>query len=209
MRIERNQTIAGFPAIKVRQAMRDHLDRAIRIDRFADLLGCSQLTSEGVLKVLEREGFVERVGDFLKPSLRGSALAQATASKPLRRGTAERLASDVVHRAELVNATDIFAYRVKTMVLFGSFLSGADRISDVDIACELVPRWAGEEQDEAEEFSRALHEGRFRNASECVAWPKLEVLQYLKSRSRGLSIQELSGWILKQDRHLVIFSDGL
>ena len=34
------------------------------------------------------------------------------------------------------------------------------------------------------DFTRALHEGRFRNTTEAVAWPKLEVLRFLKNGSR-------------------------
>lgn len=171
MRIERNQIIAGHPAVEIRRLMRDYLDRPVRIERLANLPACSLLASASTLKALEREGFLERVGNVLKPSLKGSALAQASAAPPLCRSTAERLVSQVVDRATSINSADIFAYRVRTLVIFGSFLTGADRINDVDVACELVPRWNGEEQDEAEQFSRSLHEGRFRNASESAAWP--------------------------------------
>jgi hypothetical protein len=193
--------------MKVRRLMRDYLVRPIPVGNLSELLDCSTVTAKRVLAHLEREGFVERVNGVVKPSLKGSALAQARASKPLHRSTAERLVSEVVQRAKIVNATDILAYRVKTMVVFGSFLNRADRLNDVDIACGLVPRWKGEDQEEAEQFSRLLHEGRFRNSSESFAWPKLEVLQYLKSRSRGLSVQELNQWILDENKHIVVFSE--
>ena len=61
-------------------------------------------------------------------------------------------------------------------------------------------------QGEAEELRRAACDRPFRNTCEDVAWPRLEILRFLKSRSRGLSIQELSDWVLKQN-HKVIFRD--
>ena len=36
--------------------------------------------------------------------------------------------------------------------------------------------------------------------------PKLEVIQFLKARARGLSIQELDDWILQSEDHRIVFS---
>jgi hypothetical protein len=41
--------------------------------------------------------------------------------------------------------------------------------------------------------------------SHWAIWPKLEVLQALKARSRGLSIQEISDFIEEQTEHRVIY----
>ena len=149
-----------------------------------------------------------QVGDHYEPSLKGSALAQATAAKPLERSTAKRLVLGVVERAKLINADDDGAYRVSMLVVFGGFVAGAERPNDVDVACRLKPRWQGAAQEDAEELRRAVRDRRFRNTWECVAWPKLEVIRFLKSRSRGLSVQELDDWILKQEKHSIVYRDG-
>jgi hypothetical protein len=78
----------------------------------------------------------------------------------------------------------------------------------VDVACRLQPRWQGANQEKAEDLRRAASDRRFRNTWECAAWPKLEVLGFLKSRSRGLSVQELDDWIVNQERHSIIYRDG-
>jgi hypothetical protein len=86
------------------------------------------------------------------------------------------------------------------LVVFGSYVDGLERPNDLDVHCQLVPRWRSYVQRETEESRRANHERRFRNISQWAAWPKLEILRFLKSRSRDLSIQELDDWILKQER---------
>ncbi len=106
-----------------------------------------------------------------------------------------------------MNLDDDYAFRVRMLVVFGSYLDGGERLNDVDMACQLAPRWSGERQDEAEMLSRGLHAGRFRNVAEWAIWPKLEVLRFLKSGSRGLSIQELDDWIMQQAKHLIVFEE--
>ncbi len=207
MRIESGQMIAGFPAVQIRRLMRETVGRPISLRSIREVLQCSAPTASMVLAELRNEGLVVAVDGHIEPSLKGSALAQATAAKPLIRSTAELLVSGVVARAKAINADDDWAYRVALVVVFGSFVAGAARPNDVDVACRLDPRWRGEAQSEAEDRRRILSDRRFRNISESVVWPKLEVLRFLKSRSRGLSIQELNDWILKQEKHKVVFQD--
>jgi predicted nucleotidyltransferase len=199
--------IAGFPAVQIRRLMRETVGRPITLRWVREVLQCSDATANSVLNDLQREDQVVAVNGHLEPSLKGSALAQATAARPLVRSTAELLVSEVVARAKAINADNEWAYRVTMLVVFGSFVGGAERPNDVDVACKLEPRWQGEAQSEAEDERRLFSDRRFRNISECVVWPKLEVLRFLKSRSRGLSIQELNDWVLKQEKHKVVFQD--
>lgn len=208
MRIDANQTIAGFPAVKIRQLMRETVGRPIALRWVEEVLDCPKPIADRVLADLQREGLITSVDGHLEPSLKGSALAQATAAKPLLRSSAERLVSELVKRATLINANDAWAYRIDILVVFGSFVGGAERPNDVDVACKLLPRGQGEAQAEAEQRRRKLHNNTFRNTWQCLAWPKLEIFRFLKSRSRGLSVQELDDWILKQEKHLIVFRDG-
>lgn len=133
MRIDKGQCIAGFPADKIRELMRETLGRAITTRSVSEALGCSHDDAPGVLAELERQGWVWRVRDHLEPSLKGSALAQATAAKALRRSTAERVVAELIARARALNEQKEFAYRLKELVLFGSYLNGSERVNDVDV----------------------------------------------------------------------------
>ncbi len=165
-----------------------------------------QTGADDVLATLQRAGFVTPVDGRLEVSPKGNALAQATAAKPLLRSKAAQLISELVRRAKLVNADDGWAYMVERLVVFGSFVRGAVRPNDVDIACKLAPRWTGDAQAQAEERRRDLYLGQFRNTIHYLYWPKFEVLRFLKARSRGLSMHELDDWILKH-KHEVIFEE--
>jgi predicted nucleotidyltransferase len=207
MRIHTDQKIAGYPAVQIRQLMRETVGRSITLRFVQEILVCSDSSARQVMKNLETEGFIEPVQGHFEPSTKGSALAMAKAAPPLRRETAERLMTEVINRARTINGDENWAYRVGKLVAFGSYVRGEERPNDVDIACELLPRWFGEEQRAKEQLRREARVELFRNAGHWAAWPKLEVIRFLKARARGLSIQELDDWILHVGDYRIVFSD--
>lgn len=207
MRISADEKIAGYSALKIRKLMRETVGRSITSRYVREMLSCSDSRAARILSQLEKGGFVESVRDYWAATTKGSALAMATAAPPLRRETAERLVADLVGRAHLINGDDTWAYRVEMLVIFGSYLRGVERPNDVDIGCDLRPRWSGEAQLNKEQERRHERGERFRNISEWAMWPKLEVIRCLRARARGLSIHELEDWI-KSMEHKVIFEDS-
>jgi hypothetical protein len=205
MRITPDQTIAGYPAVLIRQLMRKTVGGSIRLRTVCLVLRCSDSEAASVLNRLKKDGFIESVRGRLEPSTKGSALAMATAAPPLRRATAARLVADLIERARALNADDSWAYRIGTVVLFGSYVRGVDRPSDVDVACELRPRWRFDRQCAREHVRRENRGKPFRNMSEWATWPRLEVFRFLRARARGLSIHELENWILQNTDHQVVF----
>jgi hypothetical protein len=206
MRITADQRIAGYPAVQIRQLMRETVGRSITVRYVREILHCSDSVATRILSHLQKTGFVESVKVYLEPTTKASALAMATAAPPLRRETASRLVAGLIDRARAVNTDDRWAYRVAVIVVFGSYVSGVERPSDVDVACELRPRWTDERQRQQEQVRRKTRGKRFRNISEWATWPKLEVFRFLKARARGLSIHELEDWIMTTD-HKVLFKD--
>ena len=208
MRITAGQKIAGYSAVKIRELMRRTGSRPLTPQTVRQILGCSKDAATCTLNRLHSEGFLNSVDGHWTMSTRGAALAMATAAAPLRRATASGLIADLVGRGHEVNADDTWAYRIETLVVFGSYVRGADRPNDVDVACELRPRWRADKQQAQEQLRRRAREGEFRNLTEWAAWPKLEVFRFLKARSRGLSIHELEDWILQSTDHQVVFEHG-
>ena len=191
MRIRTDQTIVGYPALQVRQLMRKTVGRPITLRYVQEILQCSSSSARRVMRNLEAEGFTDSVHGTFEPSTKGSALAMATAAPPLRRETAERLIRDVINRARAVNRNGEWAYRIRRLVLFGSCVRGADRPNDVDIACELVPRFKGEEQRLKEQARRDAQDRPFRNVAHWASWPQLEVVQFLKGVPAGFRCTNL------------------
>jgi predicted nucleotidyltransferase len=123
---------------------------------------------------------------------RGHAFANATAGKPISRGTAERVLREFMDRVNAVNASKEYAFKIESAVLFGSMLSCADRLGDVDVAIDLQRRISDSvkfrqqcdrRRHVAEEKGRA-----FSTAIDWATWPKKEVVLQLKARSRTLSL---------------------
>jgi len=129
----------------------------------------------------------------------------------LRRETAQRKLAEFLERVRRINNDDYYLYRVKRVLLFGSYLRDAERINDIDIAVELAPRHTDDEERWALHHTRvndAIRGGRrFSNISEETSWPEIEVLLALKARSRAISLHPTEDAILERTEYRVLFED--
>jgi hypothetical protein len=101
---------------------------------------------------------------------------------------------------------------VESVVVFGSYLSGAKRLNDLDIAVELRAKWhdnASFQNYRNASLDRArARRRRFRNLMEEVCWPQLEVVSILKNRSRTISFCEWNSLLLMEGLcYCVVFGD--
>ena len=73
----------------------------------------------------------------------GQRLSSATAARPISRKAAEKALHEFLERVERVNRDHRFLGRVNRVALFGSMLrEEVDRLSDVDLAVEVVAKIA-------------------------------------------------------------------
>jgi predicted nucleotidyltransferase len=125
------------------------------------------------------------------------------------RETAERHHEEFLERVRELNADDGYLYRCVRVVVFGSYLDpDAARLSDVDLAIELAPRYEGEEFDRRydERIQHALARGRrFSNIVEQAAWPQNEVRRFLKAGSRVISLEDTRDKVLERVDHEEIY----
>jgi predicted nucleotidyltransferase len=152
-------------------------------------------------------------GPWYELTDQGTRLAQASAAAPLRRATAERKLREFMARVEQVNQSEEFAYRVKRVVLFGSYLTDAERVNDIDLAVELAPRWdgfdVGIQYQKEQERVRLAPRHRTRNALAIQQWPWREVLHFLKARSRAFSFHDIRDPILHGIAKRVLYPSDL
>jgi predicted nucleotidyltransferase len=146
MRIEENQFIAGVPAKDVRRFMRRTAGFIIRPRTVTHVLGFPEDDAHQLLRKFEVEGLVTPTDDHWEATAKGHALEMATAAPPLKKETAERLLAELITRARAINSDSRWAYRVASLVVFGSVVAGKDRLNDVDIGCKLVQRFSGKRQ---------------------------------------------------------------
>lgn len=201
MRITTTQLIAGQPAPRVRQLMRAIGHRAWYVRGIADFFEITDSTARRLIRQLVREGYLERAErEWDKQPAwgltdLGVSLAKATAARPITRARADQLLREVAARMAAVEA-EPFAFRVSRGFVFGSYLDPlAERLGDLDVAVELLPRildpdarWKFKEG----RIRLAQHEGRrFGNISEMYDWPWREVMLFLRARRRALSLLDV------------------
>jgi hypothetical protein len=199
MRITREEVVAGHSALRVRGFLR-RFERGFFMHSAAESFmqlkprqAAEFINDLVALELIEPTTPFENKAAF-QVATRGHAFTNATAAKPISRRTAERVLREFVGRVNAVNASNEYAFVVKSAVLFGSMLSGVDRLGDVDVAIDLRPSISDSAGFRQQcDLRRYLAEERgraFPNVIEWATWPQKEVVLRLKARSRSLSLHE-------------------
>jgi hypothetical protein len=189
-------------------------DLHFKAENIAYVLQISEEKAAELLDALLALGYVgppssvEDKGLF-ESTVKGNALTLAHASKPIQRKTADRILDEFLARVENVNEDAYFLYKVDDVRVFGSYLTDADRLGNLDVALTLVPFT------EDQVAFRKLCEGRIReaykagrqfsNIVERLFWPRREVLLFLKNRSKALSLHESDDSVVKDDNARVAY----
>ena len=197
MRIDAKGEICGYPALMVRKTLRSL--------RTADGWGLLALEATAKLspgagralaEALQMNGLIELTdpGRWTVTQA-GRTLAAATAAAPVSRRTAERALEQFLERVARVNGDPYFLARVNRLALYGSMLRPeVERLSDVDLAIQLVPKEADFErlrEANAERVEQLAHLGqRFNNFLEGQFCWFLETFRFLKGRSRVISLAD-------------------
>ncbi|MBI2872944.1 MAG: hypothetical protein HYY00_07150 [Chloroflexi bacterium] len=197
MRIARGQLIAGVPALQARAVLRAIAGTPGHEAGSAFVAGyikTSESEARLILEQIEDAGYVERStpgGDWWKPTATGMSLQAATAMKPLKRSTAERLVRGLLERADEVRCEAYWLWKVHWIGVFGSYTTNAESLGDIDLSVS----WAPAMEDEAafhktEEQRRRETDRTFSRYRDYLYWPKTEVKQFLRNRSPYISISE-------------------
>jgi hypothetical protein len=151
-------------------------------------------------------------GTWWEVSAGGKRVALAGAAKKISRKTADRLVLTLLHRAEEINASRDYLYRIRRITAFGAYVEGEPVIDDVDVEIELEQKEPDAKKHAELLLQRAAQEkskGReFGSQADELGWGELEVLLYLKSRSRYLSFIQISPEWRKTLPSRVLFGGG-
>lgn len=140
---------------------------------------------------LVTDGFVTQVrSDHWRATASGREL-QAVSRASMRRETADATVEQLALRIQTINKTRTYAMRLSDVVLFGSYVSDAPKVGDVDVAVELAPRFEDEEQQAAAENEARNRAPQRSNIPKWAIWPRTEVMRALRGRSR-IDVRELS-----------------
>jgi predicted nucleotidyltransferase len=199
MIVRKDQEIAGYAAPVIRQLLREMGSRHTGHTFVKKVLGCSDQDAVQLMRALQTAGYVSSCSGDKDPSLYsrtadGNRLAVASL-RPVSRTTADRVLRGFVERIRKANSNRSFLYTITAAVVFGSAVSEAKELGDVDVAVRLERKtmdWEKHVQLSYERVWDARRKGRrFRNITEQVFWPTIEIRNFLRSRTRQLSIHEI------------------
>lgn len=185
MRITKEEVVAGHSALRVRGFLRRFESGFFMLSAAEGFMQLKSRRAEDFINDMVALELIEPTMPFgdraaFQVTTRGHAFANATAAKPISRGTAERVLREFVDRVNTVNASKEYAFKVKSAVLFGSMLSCVDRLGDVDVAIDLRPCISDSARFRQQcDFRRHLAEERgraFPTVNEWATWPKKEVV---------------------------------
>lgn len=161
-----------------------------------------------------------RAGGYLDPadqwgrypvSDRGRRVGKAKLTARISRKTADRALEKFLGRCEVLKTEESLIYRVEQAILFGSYLSNASDLGDIDIAVRLSPktkdheRWRAMRKASIEEAEAA---GRhFASFSRESFYPEDQVMVFLKARSRFLDLVNTEDFE-PETEYRVIYTDA-
>jgi hypothetical protein len=127
------------------------------------------------------------------------------------RRAAEQKLNEFMDRVREVNEAGRFLYRVRKVVLFGSFLTKSSTIGDLDVAIELIPK----EPDSKKHSELVLAHGNaavlngrhFRNFVQVLDFAAQEVRSFLKAGSRIIQLTDCRDGVLKIAKSQVLYED--
>ena len=194
MKVEKNRTIGGAPLIKVRDLLRymgagrGGSGRVMTRKGIADRVGfdiACELVREGLLAVCkdrqDREPWYEGTDAAVR-------LANALMIKRITRAETDHYVAELLQRADDINANPDLLYRVKRITAFGSYITDAADLGDIDIAVELENKVPAGQRSEANR-ARAAASGR-KNLSwnDQLTFGECEVERLLKGRNPYVSL---------------------
>ncbi len=213
MRINPKETILGFPILEIRRLLR-HGHTGVSVQMATSMLSIPEDKAKQLLEGLFEQGYVEpaKLGGrpWWQNTIKGQALAMAKAGgSPSSRRTADRIFAEFMERVKKVNEDPYYLYKVTKVVLFGSYLTDAPQVNDIDVAVDLVLK----EEDPQRCYQlmdarirEAAEQGReFSSITDLYGWPEREVQLFLKSRSRILSLHLADDPVLRQVESKVVY----
>jgi len=216
MRIKPDEDVAGFPARKIKELLRQSVD-FLSARHVTKILDIKTEQAIQLLERLEQCGLLERNPALpnsddeqsWKRTVKGGALANALFSTPVSRQSVEKTMREFLDRVQQVNCSSRFLYRVRKVVVFGSFLSDAPFVGDLDLAVDLCPKEKDSRKHSELIRARANEAAscgrRFRIYVEALRFAEQEVIMFLKARSRILQLTRCDDGILTITESRVIY----
>jgi predicted nucleotidyltransferase len=201
MRIDTSSKIGGFPLLKIRDLLKRNSYQNVNI--VSNFLNVGPDVAAALLDELVKLELVELVNDnhiTHQNTVAGNSLALSKAIPSISREKADLIFAEFMQRVKEVNENPYYLYKVKLVLLFGSYITDAPFVNDIDMAIELIQKEEYKEnwrEVAKKRLSEAREKGvRFGSFLNQLSYPQTEVRLFLKSKSRYLSFHPTDDAIL-------------
>jgi len=215
MRISRNEMITNVPILKIRDYfsfLRNYHITQFTKESICNYLKISKIDSDQLIKELLEKEYIQKSKQYYELTLKGSALSVARCVPTINKEKADKILHEFIKRVEEVNTNDYYLYKVKKILLFGSYINPSSMdFADIDIAFELERKEKDpdkfQKQDQAL-IKQACKNGKsFSSFIDELFYSERLVLLKLKNRNQYISLHRIgSDDILKQTETKQIYS---
>ena len=179
-------------------------------------LGLDEPEVTTTLKGLQKSGWIEFEGtsdsiDYWRPGNKGQRLTATRLLKRISASEGRQILGRFVDQVRAINADPTRSRRVKTILLFGSLLTGSQdgSIGDIDVVVEIGRRDLTESARKALEKVEKLSKPAGLNLSDSLHWPEILIRRSLARVSRYLSFHPVSDLQLGTTPYQEVYSFDL
>jgi len=201
MRLDRKGSIGGRPVKQVRDFLRRYRDGRPDSESVIEFFDTDLDAANAIIGAMIERGLIAEAPEpwdrrpvVYEVTELGVRFAAARLLKPILRPKADRIVSDLLARVEDVNARDDLTHFVGEVWAFGSYITDAPEIGDIDLAVSLVakPPPSGKKFIEWH-LQRARQSGRtFGSYIDMLFYSQKEVHRLIKGRNQYVSIHPMS-----------------
>lgn len=217
MKLDKKEVVAGVPILRIRDMLKAIGSGACAKGSVAHGLKIAIPEAENVIAELLRRGWLEPwkrnevdvVPDFYSVTNEGLRLTLANAMPRIGRAKAEKLLEGFLKRCDEVDHRDEFAYYVRQVRVFGSYLTAATDLGDIDLHVQMLQRPIAGRDIIEYSYQRADESGRVLNTMlRQLGYAEQEVWRHIKARSPYISVHSWSDPVAAAAEGKVVFTSS-
>jgi predicted transcriptional regulator len=196
MKIDRTSQIAGQPIRLVRDLLKYIDCMAVHSSCIATRLNIPEYVARQFAETMVEQGLLENDGgdrNYYKTTAAGLRLSNVRLIKRIDRAKANKIIADMLQRADEINANQDMIYHIAAIDAFGSYITDANDLGDIDLT--VILDFKKEKGDIVDaNTARAEASGRSGlNFLNILTFGRHEVLRHLKGRNPYISLMDVDG----------------
>jgi len=198
---DKTALVCGYPILEIRRLLKAASGRGILVWELASIMQITDSQARFLARRLEIEGYLKKGEFYARDYLiyentpKGFRLSVASAMPQIKRETADRMVMALLGRMKMLPRMN-YSFTVGEAWVYGSYTTDAERISDIDVAFRLRPKFAERTRQikyEHERVAVEMQRHHFRTIVEKISFPVWEVFKFLRQRNPYLHFQKFEG----------------